>query len=272
MLFHVYDDIEIPRGAVVEAGFSLSLNAQPGAVVHSCRDPYFEDFFSSDAASPLTGSARFADHSPRSVTLAAGPANGKEALLVTNLPRSVACGAGNRIFAFRGPASVAGAARILPRDLDLGLETESSLTERDLQVVAEIGAAFRTAASASSKDVAKPEKLPEDVAEISERSGIEAAESPLQPAVAETVVTRPFLGVAQDAVSLRSFFEAFLGVFVVRVFVRMIFESQFPIGALDLLVRGVLGNPQDFVVISLVVQRQSPLFRISSVLQIPVRI
>jgi hypothetical protein len=260
MLLHVNYDVKVTGGAVMQSGFSLALDAQSCAVVHAGWNPYFKHLFPSNAPSALAGFARFANHPACSAALATGSADGKKTLLVTHLPGAMACGTANRIFALRCSASITSAACILTRDFYFGLEAEGGLAERNFQVIAEIGASFRTTAPAPAKDVAKSKKFAKYVAEVAKGGRVEAAKSTLKPAVTIAIVTRALIRIAQDAICLRGFFESFLGIFIVRILIGMIFKSQFPVGAFNLLIRGVMGNPKYFVAISLIIQKQSPLF------------
>ena len=60
------------------------------------------------------------------------------------------------------------------RDLDVRLGPERGLLERQLEVVAQVGAAPR-AAAAAAEDVAEAEEVAEDVAEVGEDRRVEAA-------------------------------------------------------------------------------------------------
>ena len=163
------------------------------------------------------------------------------------------------ILAFRRTTSFASATRILTRNFNFGLEPKGSFPERNLQVIAEIGAPLRTAAAPSAENIAETEEFAEDVAEVSKSCRIESAETALQPAVAIAVIAGPFVGVAQYAIGLGGFLKLLFGAFVVLVFVGMVLESQFAIGALDFLIRGILVNPKDFVIVAFIIQRKSPL-------------
>ena len=76
-----------------------------------------------------------------------------------------------------GAGALARLARFLPRDLDGGLHPLRRLLERDLQVVAQVGAALRAAApAAAAEEVAEAEDVAqaaEDVAEIGEDRRVE---------------------------------------------------------------------------------------------------
>jgi len=60
--------------------------------------------------------------------------------------------------------------------------------------------------------------------------------------VAEAVVRRPALAVREHLVGRGAFLELRLGLVGIRIAVRVIFHRQPPIGALDLVVGGVLGD------------------------------
>jgi hypothetical protein len=85
----------------------------------------------------------------------------------------------NRLRAWRCAVSTARLARHLPRDLNRRFDALRGLGERDLEVVAQIGAALWAAApAAAAEDIAKAENVAEaaeDVLEAAERVGIESA-------------------------------------------------------------------------------------------------
>jgi hypothetical protein len=125
--------------------------------------------------------------------------------------------------------------------------------ERDLEVVAQIGAAARTGPAAAegvaeSEDVAEPA---EDVAEVREHRRVEA----LRPAaladagMAEAIVGGALVAVGEDRRRPRRFLEALLGGVVARVAIGVILQRQLAIGALDLPVRGRARDAQDLVVV-----------------------
>jgi hypothetical protein len=81
------------------------------------------------------------------------------------------------------------------RDLDLRGQSEYSLLEADLEIVADILATLRSRAppSASPEQVAEAEKIAQDVAEIAEGLGVDAARA-LQSGMAKAVVRGRFCG------------------------------------------------------------------------------
>ena len=105
------------------------------------------------------------------------------------------------------------------------------LVERDLQVVAQVGAALRAAAPApAAEDVAEAEDVAqaaEDVLEAGEDGRVEAAGGGAAEAgVAEAVVHVPLVGVGEHRVGLGRFLELLLGRLVARVAVRVVLAAR----------------------------------------------
>jgi len=65
--------------------------------------------------------------------------------------------------------------------------------------------------------------------------------------VTVTVVGRAFLRVGQDLVGFLGAFELFLGLFAVRVAVRVVLHRQLAICLAQLVVRGVFRYAEDFI-------------------------
>ena len=68
--------------------------------------------------------------------------------------------------------------------------------------------------------------------------------------MAEAVVARPLVRVAEHLEGLGRLFEQDDRLFVARILVRMILDGQLAIGVGDLLVRGGPLDAQDFVVVT----------------------
>src|SRR6185503_16244013 len=129
--------------------------------------------------------------------------------------------------------------------------------ERDLEVVAQIGAALRPAAppAAAAEHLAEAEEIAEvaeDVFEPGERIRIESARAGAADAgVAETIVGRPLVGVGDDRVGFRGFLEGFLGLVIAGVPIRVVLQRQLAVRTLDLLIRRVSSDSEDLVIIPL---------------------
>ncbi len=124
------------------------------------------------------------------------------------------------------------------------------LLERDLEVVAQVGAAehARAAGAAAAEDLA------EDVAEdVAEAAGLARAHARLRvdAGVAELVVGGALGGLAEHLVGLFRLLEVVLGARILRIAVRMPFHGEAPVGLLQVVFRGIAVDAQHFVVIAL---------------------
>jgi hypothetical protein len=72
----------------------------------------------------------------------------------------------------------------------------------------------------------------------------------VEPRVPETVVLRPFLGIAQNGISFRSFLESLLRRFVPGIAVGMVLECKLSVRALDFLFGCAARNAEDVVEIA----------------------
>ena len=147
-------------------------------------------------------------------------------------------------------------AALVARNLDGRLDTLRRFVEGDLQVIAKIRAALRSAAAtlpaehlADTEDVAESAK---DVFEAGKDGGIESAGCGAAKArMAEAVVHVALVGIGEHGVGFRRLLESIFGRLVAGIAIRMVFERQPAIGALDFLVGRGAGDLQDFVVVAL---------------------
>ena len=104
----------------------------------------------------------------------------------------------------------------------------------------------------SAATAAAAERLLENVERIVKPSA--STTSPgtrAESGVAKLVVGRFFLGIAQGLVGFTNFLEFLLGLLVIWILIRMIFDGELTIGFFDFLSGGTLADPQDLVVITL---------------------
>ncbi len=147
--------------------------------------------------------------------------------------------------------------------LDAALGAEDGLLEVDLQVETQVVAALCAAARApplsAAEHVAEHAAAEEtaqqilQIRHVGEIAGeVEAAgpEGRLHALVAELVVTLPFVGVAQNLVSLRDLLELFRRVLVAGIAVGMILHCQLAVGLLDLVSRGAAADAKKLVIVS----------------------
>ena len=183
----------------------------------------------------------------------AGLLDREEALLHAHLAVTGAGLAGGGRGAGFGAGAAAGLALFHDRNADLFLRAARGFFQRDLHVVAQVGAAMRLAAPAAST----AEDVAEDVAEIetlraacTER--IAAAHAArFEGGVAVLVVSRALLPVGQGLVGFLRFLELFLRFRIVRIAVGVVLHRQLAISLLDLFLGCVAVDAEDFVVVAL---------------------
>ena len=257
MVLHVDDDVEVPGRAAGAAVFALVLKAQalprrdPGGNLH--RELAFPGY-AARAAARLT---RLGDGLAGAAAVRARARDGEEALLIAELPGAPALIARFGRCPRRGAGSATRLARLFARDLNRRLGAGRGFLEADLEVVAQVGATLRPAATpASAEDVAKPERVPEsreDIGEVGEDRRVESlcAGTTIYASVSKAVVQTALLAIGEDGVRLGRFLEAFLGLAVVRIPVGMVLQRELSILALDLLVRRLALDAKDLLVIAL---------------------
>src|SRR5208283_3746590 len=203
VLAHLEEHVQIARRTALRAGLAFAGQAQPRAIVHAGGNVDLQFALPLPVALAAALAAGVANDLAGAAASGTGAANAEEALLVEHLAAAVAGGAGGRPAAGLRARSMAPAAGLHPRHLDIGAHAEQRLFERNFQIVAHVLAALRArppAASARAKHVAEAEEVAQDVAEIGKRVGIEtAAARALHAGVAVTVVRGALLRVAQNA-------------------------------------------------------------------------
>src|SRR2546428_4007038 len=162
VLLDVNLDIQIAGRAAVHARLAVAGRADPHAVVDAGRNLHFQRLVALDAAGAGTGRARLRNDLAGAVAFRAGLLDAEKALLHPHLAVAAAGGASDRRSAGLGAGTVTGIALVPRRYPDRGVEAVRRLLQRDLEVVAQIGAAIdlRTAATAAARTAAT-----EDVAE-----------------------------------------------------------------------------------------------------------
>ena len=151
-----------------------------------------------------------------------------------------------------GAAAVAALARARVAERDLLLHAERGVLERQRDHRAQVGAALRTVAARVAERTAA-EEVAEDVAELAEDvlDVAEALPRTRHAGVAETVVRRPLVGLAQDLIGLRRLLEALLGLRVAGITIGMQLEGELAVGALEVLLASRAIDPEHFVIVAL---------------------
>ena len=128
------------------------------------------------------------------------------------------------------------------------------LFERDLEVVAKVGAALAPAAAAASAPARLAEEVLEDVrhevGEVGPEAGAAAAHALREGGMAETVVGGPLLPVRQHLIGFVELLEVDLGVLVARVAVRVIFHGELAEGGFQLRLVRALADAENLVIVA----------------------
>src|SRR5262249_52886274 len=171
VFFDVDHHIEIASRPRILTSLALAGQSQTRAGVNAGGNLYFELLLLLDSPLAAAGFAGVGDHSACAATLMTCTADREESLLESDLSRSAAKiaydgrGAGGR------PSPFAIGAVFEPGNDNLSFETGRRLFQRDLEVVAEIGAALwpSSTRTAPAEDVA--EEIAENVLEAAEIRG-----------------------------------------------------------------------------------------------------
>ena len=182
-----------------------------------------------------------------------GAFDGEEALLRAHLARALTgralLGLGAR-FRARAAAAFAGDRRI---DAQLRVLAVEGFFQRDLEIVAQVGAAVLTARLASAHELAEEivEHVGERRGEIETEAVGAGASALLEGCMAEAVIGRALVAVLQDLVGLGHFLEFVLAAVVALIAVGVELFGEFSVGAFDLFDRGGLLAAQNFVIAAL---------------------
>ena len=169
MFLDVQDDKQIACRAAVDARFALAGNPEPRTGFDARRDLYLERFFLFDAARAAAFLTGIANDLAFSAAVRAGAHYAEKALLVARLAAAAAGDAVSGGVPFSAPLPSHSLAFFEPRNAKLFFFTGSGLFERDLEIVAKIGAALDGCppAAALAEHIAEPEEI-ENVLDIRE--------------------------------------------------------------------------------------------------------
>jgi hypothetical protein len=145
-------------------------------------------------------------------------------------------------------------------DFNLLFDTKSRLLEFNLHIVAQIGSTlpiFRAGAAAeecfenSAADSASAKNFTENLEGIMKIAAAETGATLGKSSVPKAIVGSAFIRIHKDIVGFAELLEPFLGMGIIGIFVRMKFDREFAIRALDLFPGGVSIDTQNLVIIAL---------------------
>ena len=238
MVLHVDDDVEVSGGTATGPGFAFTSETEALSRRDAGRNTDAEFLFLLHAPGAATDLTGFGDDRAGAAALPARPRHGEEALLISDLSAPLALWARDWRRAGCCAVAFAGLADFLPGNLQRCLGAFRGFFEGDLEIVAEVCTALRTASPSAAEGVAEPEDVSEpaeDVLEAGERVGIEASgRRAAEPGVPEAVVHVPLVRVHEHGIRLGGFLEVVFGALVPGIAVGVIFERELAVRALDL--------------------------------------
>ena len=237
---HRQEDVQVAARAAALTGVALARQADARAVVDAGGDLQVQGAGLADLAVAVTGRAGVGDHLARAVAAGAGPLDLEEAVGLAYAAGAVAGGAGDGLGAGPGPRAFAGLAGHGGGDVDLDLGALVGLFQADLEIIAQVRAATRSAllaparlATAEGVSEGVAEDLGEDVVDVGEALlalAEAAAPAAVHAGVAEPVVGRALLIVRKDRIGLGNFLELGHRLFRAAVAIRVMDHGQLAIG------------------------------------------
>ena len=175
-------------------------------------------------------------------------------------------GAGLKCGTVLGSRAVAMVAGLHARDTQFFLGTLGNLAQVHLDAHTQVGAAVHAlclTAATSAKEVTEAAKTAEAAKQVSElaqdvlhrHAAAIATATHLLAGKTKLIITGALVGVAEDVIGLGSLLEfllgsLLLGIALALLLVRVVLDSQFAIGLLQVIGSGVLFHAQHLVVIS----------------------
>src|SRR5438094_4740419 len=258
VLFDVKHDVEIARRPAADAGFAISRRTQPRTAADTRWNFQFDPagiFDPPFAAAFMTWFFNNLSDSPAART---GLRHLEKTAGTDHLSASAAGWTIDRARAGLGAATVALIASVQLANFDFFLRAKCGFLQRDLHIVTQIGTTLpfvrATGAAATEKTLensatAAAEGLAENIERIVE-SAPKTAGALRKCGVSVPIVGGTLIGVDQDVVGFAQFLKFFLGVKIIRIFIRVEFDCELAIGALDFILVRTPGHPEHFVIIA----------------------
>src|SRR4051794_22005236 len=256
-LAHVRDDVEVARRPAAQAGLALAGKADARALLDAGGDVHAGALHLTQAPLAAAGGAGLLDHRAGAAAARARTGDGEHALAL----RLDAAAVADRADLRRGARPRAGAAACragrVGRDGHGHLGAFDRLLERQRDRRLQVLAALGDRLGARAAPAAGVEDARQDVRERAE-VGRAAAGAARAPAAAErvgagehaaAVVLLALLGVAQDVVGLGDLLEALLR-HRILVGVRVVLARELAVRLLDVVLRRLLVDAEDLVVVS----------------------
>lgn len=259
-------DLDVARDAVVLAHVALARDVDDHALGHTREDVDLDDLLALDDTRSVTLLALVLDDLALAATDVAsglGLHHAEDALLGADLhAAAVAVGTGLGSAAALGARAVAMGADHVLAELELLGHARGHLLERQAHLQPQVrstiarGLASATTASEASEAAMAAEDVAKHGEDVVHREAARAAKrtaasEAARGVEAKLVVLLALLRVVEHVVGLGGLLEFLLGRRVARVAVGVILDGELAVGLLDVGLRGVLGEAQYLVVVSL---------------------
>jgi hypothetical protein len=239
MLFHVKNNVKVPRRPSKHPGLAISTEPDTRSVLDPSRYLRFHSALPQHAAFALAFGARIGDHAAYPLACRTRSSHGEESLLVAHLAFTLAGAARYRSLPRSGARARTIFASLVPPDIDFRFLAEHGFLKLKREILSQIGTALSSRSAASrtpTEHLSNAEELAEDIAQVLECVRIKTSASrPGYPRVAKAIVGRPLIGIHQDCVGFCDFSKLLFRIRIVGIPVRMVLHGQFAIRALDLL-------------------------------------
>lgn len=261
MFFDVKDDVHVAVGASVRSRVTVTVVENSRAFFDSGRHFDFQLRFRVNSLLASASLTRIGYENAGAMADGACARNTKETLLVTDLTSTLALLAGAGSLSSSRAGAFALGAGFAMTYRDFLRNPEDRFLEGEGEVFTQVVAALRARATstAAAESIGKPKKITKNIGEVLEVRGVKATEATLSAAnsgMAELVVARALIAVAQDGVSFATLLELLLRIRIIGIAVRVILHRELAIRTLDLDLGGCARDTEDLVIVSLGVRCQ----------------
>jgi hypothetical protein len=252
---HLHLHIQVTGRSAVFTGLAFTGQTDTIPGIYTGRDLHGQGLAFLYPALAMAAATRVGDDRAATLAMRTGLLHREKALLHAHLAMSAAGGTALRLAALFRAAAPAFLAGNLGRHADFYLGTGDGILQRQIQLVAQIGAPVDALASSATTPAAK------DIAEHIAKNIVEPASTAAEPATTSThgrintgmtklVIGRTLLRVGQNLVGLLAFLELLFGFLVIRITIRVMFLGSTPVGLFQFGLAGIARYTQHLVVIS----------------------
>ena len=238
------------------AGFAFAAHAQARAIVHTGRNFNLKLGFDPFASAAFAIGARVFDNCSLAAAFRAG-LNGLELskgrfLGGSNLTATAAARASSRTGTLFSSAAMTSFAGFPAGNGNIFFAAENGFLKINYQVIAHIGAPFRSSLGRGTAAAEKHIKNIAHIAKAAESSTGSAAKSAVCSGMTKLVILGTFLRIGEVFIGFVNLFKFFLCFFIAGVDIWMILPCQFAVGFFYFIITCCFFYPQHFIVITFV--------------------